>query len=128
MAPGRFVFVKSRSKTHIVFLSSETLTGDARDVQRVVRQILNKSTGNRLIPKQECMVLLAGLDLVKCSDTIDTVSVSGHARIMKKKKTKRKKQRFWINTDFVTNHTGICHFMISITTKRTWVYAKKAHK
>lgn len=94
MAPGRFVFVKSRSKTHIVFLSSETLTGDARDVQRVVRQILNKSTGNRLIPKQECMVLLAGLDLVKCSDTIDTVSVSGHARIMKKKENETKKATF----------------------------------
>lgn len=57
------------------------MTGDYKDVQRVARQVLNKTASNRMISKQECMVLMGGLDLVKCSERIDCVSVSGSRKM-----------------------------------------------
>jgi hypothetical protein len=46
------------------------------DIQRIAKQILNKSSSNRVISKQECMVMLVDLDLVLCSETIENVSIS----------------------------------------------------
>jgi hypothetical protein len=45
---------------------------------------MNKAAGNRTISKQECMVLAAGLNLVECTDMIETVSLSGAYKIGKK--------------------------------------------
>ena len=42
---------------------------------------MNRATSNRVISKQECLVLLGNLDLVLCSETIDSVSVSNSAPI-----------------------------------------------
>lgn len=46
------------------------------DIQRIAKQILNKSTSNRVVSKQECMVMLVDLDLVLCSETIENMSIS----------------------------------------------------
>lgn len=56
--------------------SSDEIKGDNRDVIRVVKEVMNKATSNRLISKQECVVLLADLDLVKCTEQIESLSVS----------------------------------------------------
>lgn len=56
-------------------------TGSKHDVIRLSRHLLNRAATNRTISKQECMVLVGGLDLVKCSETIETVSISGQYRI-----------------------------------------------
>lgn len=47
----------------------------------MTRKLINRSAANRTISKQEAMILLSGLDLVKCSDVIETVSLSGSYRI-----------------------------------------------
>lgn len=56
--------------------------GDISDVYRIARQILNRTVSERTISKQECMVILGGLDLIKSSEGIETVSVSGHYKLI----------------------------------------------
>ena len=62
-------------------------TTDKSDVRRVVRRMLNRTVGNRMISKQECICLLLGNSLVSCSEIIDTVSISRSSRITLKKCT-----------------------------------------
>lgn len=50
-------------------------------MKRLARHILNKASSSRTIAKQECMVLLGNLPLVVCSDSIETVSISGSYRL-----------------------------------------------
>ena len=57
------------------------MTGTSSDVVRVTRQILNRAVSHRTIPKQECMVELAGLPLVLCTEVIETVNLSGSYKI-----------------------------------------------
>jgi hypothetical protein len=56
-------------------------TGSKHDVIWLSRHLLNHAATNQTISKQECMVLVGGLDLVKCSETIETVSISGQYHI-----------------------------------------------
>ena len=56
-------------------------TGTKHDVIKLSRHVLNRAASNRTVSKQECMALLSGLDLVKCSETIETVSMSGQCRV-----------------------------------------------
>ena len=58
-------------------------SGDENDIKRLARKLLNHSALNRLISKQESLVLLLGLHLVDCSDRFDSVSTSGYRRISK---------------------------------------------
>lgn len=44
---------------------------------KVSRQILNRGSAHRIVPKQECMVELAELPLVMCSELTETISLSG---------------------------------------------------
>ena len=61
--------------------SSEVMTGNKEDVIKISRQILNRSTAQRTIPKQECMVELADLPLVLCSEQIETINLSGSYKL-----------------------------------------------
>ena len=56
-------------------------TGSQLDVIRLSRHLLNRAASNRTISKQECMVLLSGLDLVMCSESIEMVSITGSYRL-----------------------------------------------
>ena len=56
-------------------------TGTKHDVIKLSRHLLNCAASNRTISKQECMVLLDGLELVLCSDSIETVSITGQQRL-----------------------------------------------
>lgn len=51
--------------------------GDQEDVVKVARQILNRGNAHRTIPKQECMVELAELPLVICTELTESISLSG---------------------------------------------------
>jgi len=42
---------------------------------------MNRASANRTISKQECMVLLRNLDLMTCTESIETVSLSGQYRL-----------------------------------------------
>ena len=78
---GNATLKEEMDQNKAIFLSAETLSGDKRDIQRTCRQILNKTAGQRLISKQECMVLLGELDLVTCSETIETISISNKKQV-----------------------------------------------
>jgi hypothetical protein len=66
----------------VFFHRAEELRGDRHDLVNIAKQVLNKSASNRLISKQECMVLLGGLDLVTCSETIESVSLTLSAKVV----------------------------------------------
>jgi len=57
------------------------MTGDKSDVKRITRQLLNRGSASRTIPKQECMVELADLPLVVCTEMTETVNLSGSYKI-----------------------------------------------
>lgn len=62
-------------------------TGNVKsDLKRLSRKLLNKSTVNRVISKQECLVMLLELDFVLCSDRFDNISVGGKQLITKSEK------------------------------------------
>ena len=48
---------------------------------RLARMVLNKSIKDKIISKQENNVILAGLDLYMCSETIKTVSLAGSYKL-----------------------------------------------
>ena len=50
------------------FAMTKSVPGHTKDVVRICQHLLNRSSSNRVISKQECLVLLMGLDLVTCSD------------------------------------------------------------
>jgi hypothetical protein len=52
-------------------------TGSKHDVIWLSRHLLNCAATNQTVSKQECMELVGSLNLVKCSETIVTVSISG---------------------------------------------------
>ena len=64
----------------LVLQGHETF-GDKSDVQRLARQLLNRTVGEKMISKQEAMVHIGQLDLVDCSESIDTVSISGYYKL-----------------------------------------------
>lgn len=72
---GRYSDEPNSKKSHL-FYRAEEQTGNEMDVQRIAKQILNKSTSNRVVSKQECMTMLVDLDLVLCSETIENMSIS----------------------------------------------------
>lgn len=51
------------------------------DVIKIARQILNRGNAHRTIPKQECMVELAELPLILCSEITETISLSGSYKL-----------------------------------------------
>jgi hypothetical protein len=56
-------------------------TGDQKDIQHSTIRVMNKAASSRLISKQEAVVLLGQLDLVLCSETIESVSISNSKRL-----------------------------------------------
>ena len=57
-------------------MGSQDVTGTTSDVKRIARKLLNKTTKDKVIFKQECMCHLAKLDLFLCSESNETVSIS----------------------------------------------------
>lgn len=57
------------------------MSGSQHDVIKVARQILNRGNAHRTVPKQECMVELAELPLVLCSETTETINLSGSYKL-----------------------------------------------
>ena len=81
---GNDSFQKERNevKEYILNLKLEDSTGDRKkDSSKLAKQVMNRSLAHKMISKQESMVHLAGLDLHLCSETIETVSISGGYRL-----------------------------------------------
>ena len=60
-----------------LILGSQEVSGTTNDVKRIARKLLNTTTKDKIISKQECMCHLAKLGLFLCSESIKTVSISG---------------------------------------------------
>ena len=62
-------------------LGSQDTSGTTSDVKKIAKKLLNKISKDKVISKQECMCHLAKLDLFLCSESIETVSISGEYRL-----------------------------------------------
>src|SRR5687767_5829922 len=78
---GNETIVEERKQMKALILGSQEVSGTSNDVKRIARKLLNKTTKDKVISKQECMCHLAKLDLFLCSETIETVSLSGEYRL-----------------------------------------------
>jgi PIF1-like helicase len=70
---------KQHLKDYITKLNSK----EDMTTTTLARMILNRTLKTRLISKQEAMVQLAGLDLWRCSESIQTVSISQSYKLRK---------------------------------------------
>jgi hypothetical protein len=66
------------------------MTGDENDLIRLARKMLNRTTSDRVISKQECVVESTDIPLTLCSDMIQTISISGSSRIHAEKPVGKK--------------------------------------
>jgi len=78
---GNETIVEEMKQMKALILGSQEVSGTTNDVKRIARKLLNKTTKDKVISKQECMCHLAKLDLVLCSESIETVSISGEYRL-----------------------------------------------
>jgi hypothetical protein len=74
---GNETIVQERQQMKALIMGSSDTTGTVSEVKTLARVLLNKVTKEKVISKQECMCHLAGLDLVLCSESIESVSISG---------------------------------------------------
>ena len=74
---GNETIVEEQKQMKALVLGSQEVSGTTSNVKRIARKLLNKTMKDKVISKQECMCQLAKLDLFSCSDTIQTVSISG---------------------------------------------------
>lgn len=78
---GNETITQEKEQMKALILGSTEISGTITEVKTLARVLLNKVTKEKLISKQECMCHLAGLDLIKCSESIDTVSISGAYKV-----------------------------------------------
>ena len=67
--------------------------GDRSDIARVCKQVMNKAVTKRIISKQEACVLLGELDLVSCTETIQSVSISDSKMVALSEDMKKSSQK-----------------------------------
>ena len=83
---------------------------------KLARQMLNRASSNRTISKQECTVQVGRLDLVRCSEVMETVSISGHYNLSKNsnyaKSTMISKYGRREKTDPVCGHISLHQFFL----------------
>lgn len=73
---GNSTWLEEIATSKDIIMNTEPFTEDKMDLQAVCKKIMNKAATRRLISKQEASVLLVDLPLTKCSEHIDTVSIS----------------------------------------------------
>ena len=78
---GNETIVEEMKQMKALILGFQEVSGTTNDVKRIARKLLNKTTKDKVISKQECMCHLAKLDLFLCSESIETVSISGEYRL-----------------------------------------------
>lgn len=89
-----YVFVLFLLNWFYVQFSSDDVTGDKEGLRRVAKQVMNKASTKRIISKQEAMVLLADLDLVYCTEIIQSVSISNSKQVSVTDENKSSKKTF----------------------------------
>lgn len=75
-------------------MRAQELTHDKKDITRIAKKIMNEITKQRMISKQEAMVLLGELDLFICSEIIANVSISSSKRLRRGNEAKTDATKF----------------------------------
>ena len=75
--------VEEMKQMKALILGCQDMSGTTADVKKIARKLLNRTSKEKVISKQECMCHLAKLDLFLCSESIDTVSISGEYHLCK---------------------------------------------
>ena len=78
---GNESLVEEMKQMKALILGCQDMSGTTSDVKKIAKKLLNKTTKDKVISKQECMCHLAKLDLFSCSESIETVSISGEYRL-----------------------------------------------
>ena len=78
---GNESIVEEKKQAKALILSTQDMTGTTNDVKKMARMLLNKTLKDKVKSKQECMCHLGKLNLFLCSESIDTVSISGEYRL-----------------------------------------------
>ena len=78
---GNETIVEEMKQMKALILGCEDISGTTNDVKKIAKKLLNKTSKDKVISKQECMCHLAKLDLFLCSESIETVSISGEYRL-----------------------------------------------
>ena len=78
---GNETEVDEKNSLRALINSAQTEYGDARDVKKVARRVLNECSKARVISKQEATCQLAGLNLYTCSEKVQIESLSGELRL-----------------------------------------------
>ena len=73
--------MEERQQMKDLIMGCQDISGTTNDVKRIARKLLNKTSKDKVISKQEYMCHLAKLDLFLCSESIETVSISGEYRL-----------------------------------------------
>src|SRR4051812_29514118 len=74
---GNGAFVEEKKQMKALILGTQDMSGTTADGKRIARKLLNRTSKEKVISKQECMCHLARLDLFLCFESIETVSISG---------------------------------------------------
>ena len=90
---GGHTYMQDINQMKAMILNAKEETMDNSDVVKLCRRILNQNAVNRVISKQECMLLLLGLKPFKCSDAMDYISMSGRVLAKRGQKTKVEQYR-----------------------------------
>lgn len=73
---GTESLIEEMKQNKALILGMKDTTGTINDVKRIAKKLLNKTTKDKVISKQECMCHLEKLDLYLYSEAVETVSIS----------------------------------------------------
>src|SRR5687767_3359294 len=85
---GNETIVEEKKQMKDLIMGCQEVSGTTNNIKRIARKLLYKTTKDKVISKQECMCHLAKLDLFLCSESIETVSISGEYRLCTSKESK----------------------------------------
>ena len=91
---GNVTWKEENEQTKQLIMASDDVYGGIEDLRRVAKQVMNKSATKRLISKQEAMVLLSGLPLTMCTETVESVSINNSREIKKTPNAEATDKRF----------------------------------
>ena len=74
---GNESLVEEMKQMKALILGCQDITGTTKDVKKIAKKLLNKTTQDKIISMQECMCHVAKLHLYECSESIEMVNLSG---------------------------------------------------
>ena len=78
---GNHTWKEEREQTKKLILATEDVGLGKDHLRKIAKQIMNKTATKRIISKQEAMVLLAGLPLTMCTETVESISINNSTKL-----------------------------------------------